>query len=199
MYDLIIVGGGPAGVAAAVYAARKRLKTALVVEEWGGQSNISLDVQNWIGTLRVTGADLAKRLKSHVENYKSDVLDIISPANAAALEPGTESVAVKLKGGRTLEGRALLIASGARRRKLEVPGAAEFDQKGLTYCASCDGPLFADRDVAVVGGGNAAFETALQLLAYCRTVTLLNRADSFKADAITTTSALAHPHMKAHL
>src|SRR3989338_4104448 len=155
MLDLIIVGGCQAGVAAAVYAARKRLKTALVVEEWGGQSNISLDVQNWIGTLRVTGADLAKMLKSHVENYKSDVLDIISPANAAALEPGTESVAVKLKGGRTLEGRALLIASGARRRKLEVPGAAEFDQKGLTYCASCDGPLFADQDVAIIGGGNA--------------------------------------------
>ena len=196
MYDLIIVGGGPAGVAAAVYAARKRLKTALVVEEWGGQSNISLDVQNWIGTLRVTGADLAKMLKSHVENYKSDVLDIISPASAAALESGTESVAVKLKDGRTLEGAALLIASGARRRKLEVPGAAEFDQKGLTYCASCDGPLFADQDVAIIGGGNAGFETALQLLAYCKSVTLLNRSEIFRADEITVAAVKANPKMR---
>ena len=196
MLDLIIVGGGPAGVAAAVYAARKRLKTALVVEEWGGQSNISLDVQNWIGTLRVTGADLAKMLKSHVENYKSDVLEIISPASAAALESGTESVAVKLKDGRTLEGAALLIASGARRRKLEVPGAAEFDQKGLTYCASCDGPLFADQDVAIIGGGNAGFETALQLLAYCKSVTLLNRSEIFRADEITVAAVKANPKMR---
>ena len=196
MYDLIIVGGGPAGVAAAVYAARKRLKTALLVEEWGGQSNISVDVQNWIGTLRVTGADLAKMLKSHVENYKSDVLEIISPASAAALESGTESVAVKLKDGRTLEGAALLIASGARRRKLEVPGAAEFDQKGLTYCASCDGPLFADQDVAIIGGGNAGFETALQLLAYCKSVTLLNRSEIFRADEITVAAVKANPKMR---
>ena len=196
MYDLIIVGGGPAGVAAAVYAARQRLKTALLVEEWGGQSNISVDVQNWIGTLRVTGADLAKMLKSHVENYKSDVLEIISPASAAALESGTESVAVKLKDGRTLEGAALLIASGARRRKLEVPGAAEFDQKGLTYCASCDGPLFADQDVAIIGGGNAGFETALQLLAYCKSVTLLNRSEIFRADEITVAAVKANPKMR---
>jgi len=196
MLDLIIVGGGPAGVAAAVYAARKRLKTALLVEEWGGQSNISVDVQNWIGTLRVTGADLAKMLKSHVENYKSDVLEIISPASAAALESGTESVAVKLKDGRTLEGAALLIASGARRRKLEVPGAAEFDQKGLTYCASCDGPLFADQDVAIIGGGNAGFETALQLLAYCKSVTLLNRSEIFRADEITVAAVKANPKMR---
>ena len=196
MLDLIIVGGGPAGVAAAVYAARKRLKTALVVEEWGGQSNVSVDVQNWIGTPSVTGADLAKMLKTHVEAYKGEWLEVISPASAASLNPKEDSVEVILKNGKKLEAKALLITSGARRRKLEVPGAAEYDQKGLTYCASCDGPLFADQDVVVIGGGNAGFDTALQLLAYCKSVTLLHRSDQFKGDEISVAAALANPKMR---
>ena len=196
MLDLIIVGGGPAGVAAAVYAARKRLKTALVVEEWGGQSNVSVDVQNWIGTPSVTGADLAKMLKTHVEAYKGEWLEVISPASAASLNPKEDSVEVILKNGKKLEAKALLITSGARRRKLDVPGAAEFDQKGLTYCASCDGPLFADQDVVVIGGGNAGFDTALQLLAYCKSVTLLHRSDQFKGDEISVAAALANPKMR---
>jgi NADH-dependent peroxiredoxin subunit F len=196
MYDLIIVGGGPAGVAAGVYAARKRLKTALITEEWGGQSNVSVDVQNWIGTPSISGADLAKHLKAHVEAYKGDVLEIFSPKRAERMEPNADSVVVTLKDGTRLEGKALLVASGARRRQLEVPGAKEFDQKGLTYCASCDGPLFADKDVAVIGGGNAGFETALQLLAYCKTVTLLNRTETFRADEITVNAAKAHPNMR---
>jgi alkyl hydroperoxide reductase subunit F len=92
--------------------------------------------------------------------------------------------------------KTALIAAGAQRRKLDVPGAAEFDNKGLTYCATCDGPLFADQDVAVIGGGNAAFETALQLLAYCKTVTLLNRTDTFRADEITVAAAKAKSNFK---
>ena len=205
MYDLIIVGGGPAGVAAAVYAAHKRLKTALIVEEWGGQSNISVDVQNWIGTPSITGADLAKNLKAHVEAYQGDVLEIVAPAKAMALELSGDSVSVEVVQARLAQGdnkqkilqaRALLVTSGARRRKLEVPGAAEYDQKGLTYCASCDGPLFADQDVAVIGGGNAGFDTALQLLAYCKSVTLLHRSNEFKGDEISVSVALANPKMR---
>ncbi len=165
MYDLAIIGGGPAGSAAAVYAARKQLKTALVVEEWGGQSAVSSEVQNWIGTPAISGADLADNLKKHAESYKGEFLEIHSPARAAALLPQTDSVTVVLKDGTRLEAKAVLIATGARRRVLEVPGAKEYDQKGLTYCASCDGPLFDGKDVAVIGVGNAGFETALQLLA----------------------------------
>jgi len=195
MYELAIVGGGPAGAAAAVYAARKRLKTVLVTEEWGGQSNISLDVQNWIGTPSISGVDLAKALKAHVEGSKGESLEVISPARAESLAPSDDKVAVTLKDGRVLESKALLVASGARRRRLEVPGAAEYDQKGLTYCASCDGPLFADKDVAVIGGGNAGFETALQLLAYCKTVTLLSRGEP-RADEITVAAAASHPNMR---
>ncbi len=196
MHDLIIIGGGPAATAAAVYAARKRLKTLLVAEEWGGQSNVSADVQNWIGTPSVSGVDLAKNLKAHVEKYKDDFLEILSPMRATNLGLRDDKVEVALKDGKTLEAKTLLIASGARRRTLEVPGAKEFDQKGLTYCASCDGPLFADKDVAVIGGGNAGFETALQLLAYCKSVTLLNRTATFRADEITVAAAKAHPNMK---
>lgn len=199
MLDLTIVGGGPAGVAAAVYAARKRLRTLLITEEWGGQSNVSLNVQNWIGTPSISGLDLAKNLRAHVEAYKDSYIEILSPARAIAIELTDDLVQVRLAQGKNekmVESRALLVASGARRRTLDIPGAKEFDQKGLTYCASCDGPLFADKDIAVIGGGNAGFETALQLLAYCKTVTLLNRTETFRADEVTIAAARAHPNMR---
>ncbi len=196
MYDLIIIGGGPAGASAAVYAARKRLKTLLITEEWGGQSTVSADIQNWIGTLSISGADLAKALRSHVERCKGDTLVVESPVRAASLTLNGTSVSITLKNGETREARALLVASGSRRRTLAIPGAAEYDQKGLTYCATCDGPLYADKDVAVIGGGNAAFETALQLLAYCKSVTLLNRTEDFRADEITVAAARSHPNMR---
>ena len=101
-----------------------------------------------------------------------------------------------LKNNEKISARALLIASGANRRKLDAPGAAEYDQKGLTYCASCDGPLFADKDVAVIGGGNAEFETAAQLLAYCKSVTIVNRSDKSRAEEITRKAVLAHPNLR---
>lgn len=196
MLDLIIVGGGPAGAAAAVYAARKRLKTLLIVEEWGGQSTVSPDVQNWIGTPAISGLELAKNLRAHALQYAGDSLSIKFPGRAVSLSHTKDSVAVEQDKDGKVEARALLIASGANRRKLDVPGAAEYDQKGLTYCASCDGPLFADKDVAVIGGGNAAFETAAQLLAYSKSVTIIVRGDNFRADEITTKSVLAHPHLR---
>ena len=195
-YELAIVGGGPAGAAAAVYAARKRLKTVMILEEWGGQSGVSSDIQNWIGTPNISGADLADNLKKHVMKYAGEFLTIISPVRASGLTPKDASVEITLSNGKSVESSAVLIATGSNRRKLEVPGAAQYDQKGLTYCASCDGPMFADQDVAVIGGGNAAFETALQLLAYCKSVTLLVRGDSFRADEISVAAAAANPKMR---
>lgn len=196
MYELIIVGGGPAGSAAAVYAARKRLKTALVVAEWGGQSNVSAEIYNWIGTPRISGAGLAEALKGHVAEYVGEYLDLKFPVRATALKNLDTHVEVTLSNGQVLLGKTLLVTTGSGRRKLEVPGAAQYDQKGLTYCATCDGPLFADKDVVVIGGGNAAFETALQLLAYCKTVTLMNRTELFRADEITVSTAKKHPNFK---
>lgn len=196
MFDLAIVGGGPAGVAAAVYAARKRLKTILITDDWGGQSTVSPEIQNWIGDAAISGSDLAKKLRSHVESYKGEWLTIRSPHRAKSTEDRGTHLAITCSDGSIHEARTLLVASGSNRRKLEVPGAVEFDQKGVTYCASCDGPLFADMDVAVIGGGNAAFETAMQLLAYCKTVTLFNRGNSFRADELTVEKVLAHPKMR---
>ena len=195
-YELAIVGGGPAGAAAAVYAARKRLKTVFITSEWGGQSTVSGDVQNWIGTPSISGDDLAKNLRKHVEAYEGDWLTVVSPALATGLAAFDDHVEVTDKKGNVYRANAVLVTTGANRRKLEAKGAVEYDNKGLTYCATCDGPLYADKDVAVIGGGNAAFETALQLLAYCKTVTLFNRSDVFKADAISVHAALANPKMR---
>lgn len=195
-FELAIIGGGPGGAAASVYAARKRLKTLLIVADWGGQSAVSSDVQNWIGTPSITGADLAESLKKHVTAYAGEYLTIQAPVVATSIATHDDCVEITVKDGTVYRVQAVLLTTGANRRKLEVPGAAQFDQKGLTYCASCDGPLFADKDVAVIGGGNAAFETALQLLAYCKSVTLMNRGDTFKADAVSVAAATANPKMR---
>lgn len=197
MYDLIIVGGGPAGASAAVYAARKKLKTLFITSEWGGQSTVSTEIQNWIGTPAISGADLAKSFKTHVEAYGKDVITILSPKHATKAEAHDDKVVVTTDDGATHEGRTLLIATGSQRRKLGVPGADTFEHKGLTYCASCDGPLFAGQDVVVVGGGNAGFETAAQLLAYVKSVTLLDRNDAFRADEVTVQKVCEKPNMNA--
>lgn len=196
MYDLAIVGGGPAGVSAAVYAARKRLKTVLITDDWGGQSTVSPEIQNWIGETGISGSDLAKKLKSHVEAYQGEWLEIHSPHRAASVKDIDGGVEITTSSGSAFQAKTMLIATGSNRRKLQAPGADQFEHKGLTYCASCDGPLFADTDVAVIGGGNAAFETAMQLLAYCKSVTLLARSE-FRADEMTVEKVLKNPKLKA--
>ncbi len=196
MKDLIIIGGGPAGSAAAVYAARKLLDTVLIAKEFGGQSVVSPDIQNWIGFPNISGADLAKSFKEHVEKYKGDKVAVKEGEAVTEVE--------KIDGGfkvttdkETYEAKTVLITTGSDRRKLPVKGADALEHKGLTYCASCDGPLFTGQDVAVVGGGNAAFETASQLLAYTKSVTLFNRSDLFRADEVTVKKVLSHENMTA--
>ncbi len=200
-YDLIIIGGGPAGAAAAVYAARKRLKTLLLVAEWGGQSVVSEQIYNWIGTEALSGNDLAQNFKKHVEANVGESLEVIDGQKVISLtEPDSALGAVfrvKTDGNKEFNGKTILIASGSGRRKITAKNADKFENKGLTYCASCDGPLFADMDVAVIGGGNAGFETAAQLLAYCKSVTLINRSNTFRADEITVEKVLRNPKMSA--
>ena len=197
MSDLIIIGGGPAGIAAGVYAARKRLQTVLITEEIGGQSVVSEGIENWIGTTRLRGTELAAAFSAHLDAVKSNLVSVMSGERVVSLQKTGGGFLIKTTSGKEATGKAVLIASGAGRRKLEVPGAAKFENKGVTYCASCDGPLFAGNDVAVVGGGNAGFETAAQLLAYAKSVTLIHRHQEFKADPVTVETVCAHPNMRA--
>lgn len=196
MYDLIILGGGPAGTAAAVYAARKQLKTAIITNEFGGQSTVSETIYNWIGTPEISGVKLGEDLKKHVLYYKGPFLDIIEGEKIIEIN-NNNHILVKTESGKSFESLALIITTGSGRRKLEAINADIFEHKGITYCASCDGPLFGDQDVIVVGGGNAAFETSAQLLAYCKSVTLIHRSADFKADQITVKKILENPKFKA--
>lgn len=199
LYDLIIVGAGPAGSAAGVYAARKKLKTLMIAESFGGQSVVSEEIQNWIGTKAISGEDLAKNLKSHVEAYAGDSVEIKEGSRVEKVSRGEGIFNVTTNKGETFETKTILIATGGSRKKLQAKGADVYENKGITYCASCDGPLFADRDTVVIGGGNAGFETAAQLLSYAKSVTLLQHGDEFKADPITVKKVLSNPKMKAVL
>lgn len=195
MYEVAIIGGGPAATAAAVYAARKLLKTVLITESFGGQSVVSEEIQNWIGTPKISGNDLAKSFEAHVREYAGDVVEVVKGQLVSKVEKIDGGFRLETKSGKTFDAQTVLVATGGSRRKLEVPGAAEFDNRGLTYCASCDGPLYGGMDVAVVGGGNAGFETAAQLLAYAKSVTLLHRGENYTADPVTVQKVLAHPNM----
>ena len=185
MYDLIILGGGPAGTAAAVYAARKQLKTAIITSEFGGQSVVSETIYNWIGIPEISGADLGKSFKNHILYYKGPFLDIIEGEKIIEVKKDNNIIHIKTESGKSYETITLIITTGSGRRKLKAINADLYENKGITYCASCDGPMFIDQDVVVVGGGNAGFESASQLLAYCKSVTLIHRSENFKADKIT--------------
>ena len=204
IYDLIIIGGGPAGAAAAVYASRKKLKTLFITKEWGGQSVVSEQIFNWIGTVSISGAELANNLKNHVLANVGDSLEVKEDEKVNIIlkeenlrQGGANLFKIKTESGEKFLTKTILVATGSGRRKLEAKNADKLEHKGLTYCASCDGPLFADMDVVVIGGGNAAFESAAQLLAYCKSVTLLHRSETFKADEITVERVLKNPKMKA--
>lgn len=197
IYDLVIIGGGPAGVTAGVYAARKQLKSVLITDAFGGQSTVSEDIQNWIGFPHISGMELAKKLEEHLREYADDTLLIDFPIRAESLTKNNDLFIVKTSADTEYQTRAVLLALGSKRRKLPAKNADIFEHKGVTYCASCDGPMFTEKDVAVIGGGNAGFETAAQLLAYAKSVTLFEFADKFAADEITVNKLLQNPKFKA--
>ncbi len=192
VYDLIIIGGGPAGVAAAVYAARKHIKSLLITEGWGGQSEVSPDVQNWIGIVSIPGMELAKKVEEHAKAYAENILDFDEGSQVISLKellstshPEGPKFQVETNKNKSYETRSIIVASGGRRRKLNIPGAEKFEGKGIVYCASCDAPLFKDKEVVVVGGGNAGLETAQQLLSYATKITVLEYGEAFRGDPIT--------------
>ncbi|MFH0846168.1 MAG: FAD-dependent oxidoreductase [Patescibacteria group bacterium] len=184
MHDLIIIGGGPGGVAAGVYASRKKIKTLLLAESFGGQSTVSSEIQNWIGTVSISGQELGKNLENHLRAYAQDIVEIKKEKVEKIEQEAPRLFKVKTNQGE-YKSHAVLIATGSSRRKLDCIGADKFENKGITYCATCDGPMFTAKDVVVIGGGNSAFESASQLLAYTKSVTLLNRSGKFRADEST--------------
>ena len=196
MYDLAIIGGGPAAVAAGVYASRKRLKTVLITESFGGQSIVSDGIENWIGTVKISGADLAKNLEAHLKAYAADIVDIKEGERAEKTEAIEGGFRITTQKGAAFDAKTVLVATGSQRRKLPAIGADVFEHKGLTYCATCDGPLYSDQDVVVIGGGNAGFESAAQLAAYCKSVTIIHKNAEFKADPVTVAKVLSNPKVK---
>lgn len=182
MYDVIIIGGGPAGAAAAVYAGRKKINTLLIAEGFGGQSLVSDSIENWIGTRRVTGFELAKMLEEHVRAHEE--VEIKMPEKVLSVKSVDGIFEVATEKGGIYQSKTLIIVSGGRRRRLSVPGEDKFEGKGVSYCSTCDAPLFKGKIVAVVGGGNAGAEAAIDLLSYAPKIYLINRGPELTADPL---------------
>ncbi len=195
MYDLIIIGGGPGGVAAGVYAARKKMKTALITDSFGGQSLVSAGIENWIGTKSISGFDLAKNLEEHLRAQQGiEIMDGDLVAAVIKKDDGTFSITTK--NGVTLETKNILLASGSRRKRLGVPGEDKFDGKGVVFCTTCDAPLFGGKAVAVVGGGNSALEGVEDLLQYASKIYLFVRSEVLRGDPVTQEKVKSHPNVE---
>jgi alkyl hydroperoxide reductase subunit F len=183
LYDTIIIGGGPAAAAAAVYAARKKLKTLLITEKFGGQSLVSSSIGNWIGEVSISGMELSEKLKKHVE-AQGDI-EIKEQENVVGVSEGPNcTYEVKTGKGASYWSKTLIVASGARRRRLNIPGEDEFDGKGVAFCSTCDAPFYNDLNVAVAGSGNSALETVVDLLPYAKKIHLIIRGERLKGDPV---------------
>lgn len=179
-YDVLVVGGGPGGASAAIYAARKGIRTGIVAERFGGQILDTASIENFISVNRTEGPRLAANLEEHVKDYNIDVMNL---QRAARLEK-KDMIEIELANGAVLKSKSVILATGARWRNIGVPGEAEFKNKGVAYCPHCDGPLFEGKDVAVIGGGNSGVEAAIDLAGIVNHVTVLEYASELKADSV---------------
>ncbi len=180
MHDLIIVGAGPAGITASVYAARKRMNFLVITRDIGGQAALSYDIKNYIGYQFITGPALAQKFREHMEQFNVEVKE---GESVTSISKEGNIVKVKTDKGEYTT-KTAIIASGRVPRKLGVEGEEEFKNRGVTYCATCDAPLFADKEVAVIGGGNSALDAALQLIKIAKKIYLINIAPTLRADPI---------------
>ncbi|MDO9092221.1 MAG: alkyl hydroperoxide reductase subunit F [Rubrivivax sp.] len=198
-FDVLIVGGGPAGAAAAVYAARKGIRTGIVTEKVGGQTLDTMGIENFVSVLETQGPKFAAALEAHAKAYD---VDIMSGQKVEALvadaADNTQPVQIKLANGSVLRARSVVLATGARWRTVNVPGEAEYKNKGVAYCPHCDGPLFKGKKVAVIGGGNSGVEAAIDLAGVVQHVTLVEFADQLKADAVLVKKLHSLPNVSVH-
>ncbi|KQQ31049.1 alkyl hydroperoxide reductase subunit F [Duganella sp. Leaf126] len=181
VFDVLIVGGGPAGAAAAVYAARKGINTGVLAERFGGQTLDTMAIENFISVQETDGPKFAMALEQHVKAYD---VDIMNTQRAAKLVPGAKLVEVQTASGAVLKAKTVILATGARWREINVPGEKEYRNKGVAYCPHCDGPLFKGKRVAVIGGGNSGVEAAIDLAGLVKHVTLIEYGAELRADAV---------------
>ena len=197
-YDVLIVGGGPAGAAAAVYAARKGIRTGVAAERFGGQVNDTLAIENYISVLETDGPKFAAALEAHTRAYGVDIMNL---QRADKLIPAAQPgglIEVQLANGGSLKAKTVILSTGARWRNVNVPGEAEYKNKGVAYCPHCDGPLFKGKRVSVIGGGNSGVEAAIDLAGVVAHVTLIEFADQLKADAVLVNKLKSLPNVTIH-
>ncbi|PKM30424.1 MAG: alkyl hydroperoxide reductase subunit F, partial [Gammaproteobacteria bacterium HGW-Gammaproteobacteria-12] len=183
-FDVLVVGGGPAGASAAIYAARKGIRTAIAAERFGGQVLDTMAIENFISVKETEGPKLVRALEEHVKEYEVDVMNL---QRASALVPASSEGGlheVKFENGASLKAKTVILSTGARWREMGVPGEQEYKAKGVCFCPHCDGPLFKGKRVAVIGGGNSGVEAAIDLAGIVAHVTLLEFADTLRADAV---------------
>ncbi len=198
-YDVLIVGGGPAGAAAGVYAARKGIRTGIVAERFGGQTNDTLGIENYISVLETDGPKFAAALEAHARTYDVDIMNL---QRADSLVPAAQPgglIEVKLANGGSLKAKTVILSTGARWRNVNVPGEAEYKNKGVAYCPHCDGPLFKGKRTAVIGGGNSGVEAAIDLAGIVAHVDLVEFADQLKADAVLVNKLKSLPNVSIHV
>jgi len=198
-FDVLIVGGGPAGAAAAVYAARKGIRVGVAAERFGGQVNDTMSIENYISVLETNGPKLAAELEAQVRHYNVDIMNLQRASQIVPAAQAGGMTEVYLDNGGVLKAKSVILSTGARWRNVNVPGEAEYKNKGVAYCPHCDGPLFKGKRVAVIGGGNSGVEAAIDLAGIVEHVTLVEFADALKADAVLVNKLKSLPNVAIHV
>jgi alkyl hydroperoxide reductase subunit F len=194
-YDVLIVGGGPAGAAAAVYAARKGIRVGIAAERFGGQLNDTMSIENYISVLETNGPKLAADLEAQVHHYGVDIMNMQRASKIVSAEQTGGMTEVHLENGGVLKAKSVILSTGARWRNVNVPGETEYKNKGVAYCPHCDGPLFKGKRVSVIGGGNSGVEAAIDLAGVVAHVTLVEFAEALKADAVLVSKLKSLPNV----
>lgn len=190
MYDVVIIGGGPGGVAAGVYSARKKMKTLFLTDTIGGQSSVSATIENWIGDITIKGFEFAQKLEKHLRAQED--IEIKTGEKVAAVKKREQDFVVETEKGETFETKSVVVTSGGRHRHLDVPGEEKFVGKGVVYCSTCDAPFFKEKTVAVVGSGNSGLEACQDLFPYAKKIYLLSRARELTGDPLTQKEVVEH-------
>ncbi|MEI7818740.1 MAG: FAD-dependent oxidoreductase [bacterium] len=183
-YDVIIIGGGPAGMTAAIYLARKKLKSLMLTKDIGGQAAWSSDVENYLGFSMITGTDLTKHFQDHMLKFSDEITMQLIVDGVHGITKSPTGFSVELKDGKTESARAIIIASGKIPKKLGIDGEDEFMNRGVTYCAWCDGPLFKGKSIAIIGGGNSTLDAALNVEKIVKDITIVNSTDALHGDEV---------------